>query len=71
MLTPRRSYGKKGNTCEDKTVKCDKITATSISSAEIHITCNLMLFKTGIIHDNNEKTRSIYTKMLMNQIPQW
>ena len=28
-------------TCENKTAKCDKVTATN-SSAEIHITCSLM-----------------------------
>ena len=27
--------------------------------------------QTDIIHDNNEKTRPIYTKNVMNQVSQW
>ena len=51
------------------TAKCDKFTAT-ISSAEIHITCQIDE-QTDIIHNKSEKTGPIYTEILMNQISQW
>ena len=48
--------------------KQQEVTAT-VSSAEIHITCCLM--NIDIIDDNNEKTRPIYSKNIMNQISHW
>ena len=59
----------KPSTCENKTAKCDKFTAT-ISSAEIHIICQIDE-QTDIIHNKNEKTGPIYTEILMNQISPW
>ena len=44
--------------------KCGKVAAAT-SSSEIHITCKLDE-QTDIIHNNNEKTKPIYTKILMN-----
>ena len=44
-----------------------KLVTATISSAEIHITC-LPDEQTDIIHNNNEKTKPIYTKILMNQV---
>ena len=43
--------------------KCDKVAATT-SSSEIYITCKLDE-QTDIIHNNNQKTNPIYTKILM------
>ena len=44
-----------------------KLVTATISLAEIHITC-LSNEQTDIIHNNNGKTKPIYTKILMNQI---
>ena len=56
------------STCEKKTAKCDKVTATYFfSRSSYHFQLDE---QTDIIHDNNEKTRPIYTKILMNQISQ-